>query len=197
MSDASEFQLDTLLFLNRCIRNGRTDVLEEFGIDVDTMRAINQIPAQGMNPPRRMPKIIKSIELDPAALSEFARQACFFQQSDECITALLKAGATQRMLHHFFGLTKQDVSNRRKLLNIELTAGRPVTLASSGREDEDLVLLDLVGQHMRVHPLNERHSAIHQCEALLRTSEYTNLPVSIVWEAVEQAVTRGEFAWEG
>ncbi|MEQ9590908.1 MAG: STY4526/YPO1902 family pathogenicity island replication protein [Parvibaculaceae bacterium] len=197
MADGADFQLDTLLFLNRCVRNGRTDVLEELGVDVDTMRLIHQIPAQGMVPPRRMPKIVRSLDIDLDALAEFSRQACHFQQAEDVIARLLQAGATQRLLNHFFGLTKQDVSNRRKLLNIESTVGRPATRQSTCRPDQDLVLLDLVGQHMRVHPLEERQSALHQCEALLRTAEYTDLSVAVVWETIEQAIVRGEFAWDG
>jgi HAMP domain-containing protein len=197
MSEAADFQLDTLLFLNRCVRNGRTDVLEELGLDVESMRLIHQIPAQGMAPPRRMPKIIRSLEIDHDALAEFGRQACLFQQLESVIEQLLNAGATQPLLNHFFGLTKQDVSNRRKLLNIDSRSGRPATRQAACRPDQDLVLLDLVGQHMRVHPVTERQSALHQCEALLRTSEYTELSVSVVWETVEKAIVRGEFAWDG
>ncbi|MFV1849146.1 MAG: hypothetical protein ACMZ66_00330 [Thalassospira sp.] len=101
MADGADFQLDTLLFLNRCVRNGRTDILEDLGVDVETMRLIHQIPAQGMASPRRMPKIVRSLDIDLDALTEFSRQACLFQQAEEVIARLLQAGATQRLLNHF------------------------------------------------------------------------------------------------
>jgi len=195
VADANEFQINTLQFLSRFVRNGRTDILAELGIDVEEMRLINELTSHGVHPATKMPKIISKIELDQDALAHYVRQLRVSAQSDECMCRLLLAGATYEMLNHFFGVSKQDVSTKRKLLNIDPPAGRPTNRSTTGRTHEDLVLLDMVSQQVATLATNDRHSATHQCDVMLSIAELTKLSVAIVWKTVEHAVTRGEFSW--
>lgn len=195
MADQTDFQLSTLAYLRQFVANGKTAELEALGIEVEDMRLIRQLSVGAVPRSRRMLKVIKRIEIDHDQLNEVLQQTRRARQEDKIVDRLIEAGAPHRMLSHFFGLTKQDASNRRKLLNVRLNSGRPALRQGTDKPTEDLVLIDLVREHMRCHSREHRCQPIYQCDALLQTAKYTDVPVSAIWDAVEDAERRGEFAW--
>lgn len=195
MADQTDFQLSTLAYLYQFLANGKTAELEALGLDVEDMRLIRQLSVGEVPRSRRGVKVIKRIEIDHEQLSDVLQQTRRARKEAKTIDRLIEAGAPHRMLSHFFGITKQEASNRRKLLNVQLSSGRPVARHPSDKPTEDLVLIDLVREHMRCHAREHRTRSTNQCDALLQTAKYTDLPVSAIWDAVDEAEGRGEFAW--
>ena len=195
MADQTDFQLNTLAYLQQTLSSGKTAELEALGIEVEGMRLIRQLAVHDVPRTRRGLKIIKRIEIDYEQLKDVLEQTRRHREETKTTDRLILAGAPQRMVNHFFGLTKQDVSNRRKLLNVTSSIGRPQRRQKSDKPTEDLVLIDLVAQHIKRHRRENRQVPTNQVRALLKTAEFTRMPVQAVWDAVEDAERRGEFAW--
>ncbi len=195
MADQTDFQLSTLAYLHQFVANGKTAELEALGLDVEDMRLIRQLSVGEVPRSRNGVRVIKRIEIDHDQLADVLQKTHRARAEASTIDQLIEAGAPHRMLSHFFGITKQEASNRRKLLNVHLNSGRPAMRHPSDKPTEDLVLIDLVREHMRCHSREHRLLAVHQCDALLQTAKYTDVPVSAIWDAVDAAEGRGEFAW--
>jgi len=196
MADQTDFQLNTLAYLQQILASGKTAELESLGIEVEGMRLIRQLAVNDVPRTRRGLKVIKHIEIDHDQLREVLQQSRRYREETKTIDKLILASATFRLLHHFFGLTKQDVSNRRKLLNVRFSSGRPQRRRKADKRTEDMVIVDLVTQHIKRHRRENRHVPTNQCRALLKTAELTRMPVQAVWDAVEEAERRGEFLWD-
>ena len=196
MADATDFQLSTLAYLQQILTRGKTAELESLGIEVEGMRLIRQLAINDVPRTRRSLRVIKRIELDHELLKEVLHQTRRHRDETKTTDQLIVAGAPHRMVNHFFGLTKQDVSDRRKLLDVTSSCGRPQRRPKADRPTEDRVLIDLVAQHIKRHRRENRQVPTNQCRALLKTAELTRTPVQAVWDAVEDAERRGEFAWD-
>lgn len=198
MGDYSNLEITLLAYVYQSVVSGRTTELNEMGVDVEDMRIIRQLPIMDLQRIRRGKlKAVKKIHLDRGVLKEMLTQAARASQQDQAVNRLIEAGAHHRMLSHFFGLTKQELSNRRKLLNVSLRGRRPLGAKKLHKKIDVMVVLDLVMQHIKCHKKQHRTIATHQCDALLATAEHTNIPVSVIWDAVDTAEQSGDFRWDG
>ncbi len=197
MGEYSNLETVLLSYVYQCVANGKTAELEQIGVTIDDMRIIRKLPIMDIK--RLKPgvkKIVKKIQLDKQVLQELFDQANRVTQEDNMINRLIEAGANYRMLNHYFGTTKSDLSLRRKLLNVQ-QLGRPKNGCFNLIKKRDTyVMIDIVKQHIRKLKKENRQQATFQCDALLLTSEYTNTPVNIIWDTVEKAERLGSFTWQ-
>jgi len=197
MQLAHEFQSMALLYIYQCVQQGKIEIIEQLGIDLEAMRVIRRMPILDIQQSRQCPNIIKHIEIDLEALRAVSHKACVFQETETCIDALLHAGATYALMNNFFGLTKRDVSKRRRLLNVGMPSGRPVGLSHVRTRRTDATLIKPVIEYLNTVPSKKRGNPIQQCESLLHASRCTGRTVNLIWDVVERTATRGDFSWYG
>ena len=131
------------------------------------MRLIRQLAVHDVPRSRRSLRVIKRIEIDHEQLREVLHKTQRHCEETRTTDRLIEAGAPHRMLNHFFGLTKQELSNRRKLLNVTPSCGRPPHRQTSDKRSEELVLLDLVAQHIKGQRRENRQQPTSQCQAFI------------------------------
>lgn len=193
LADYSSLEMTVLTYVYQCIAQGKTHELEELGVGVEDMKIIRKLPIMDIAKACKRPGVIKLVQLDRDVLAAMLKQANHSVEEDRTIDKLVEAGAHWRLVHHFFGTTKDELSTRRKLLNVTLR-GRRRNGPPLNRKDT-LVVLSLVQRHIEVYSQANRACAVYQCKAMLATAELTELPISSIWEAVDAAERRSEFDW--
>ena len=195
VTDYSSLEMTFLTYVYQCIAQGKTTELEELGIDVEDMKLIRKLPIMDIARTRKSSacRVVKSVKLDRAVLKDMQAQASRSAAENEIVDLLVEAGAHHRMVHHFFGITKAELSTRRKMLNVSLRGRRPQGKRLTAKDH--VVVHDYVTQHIECFSKMNRQKSTYQCKALLSTAELTDLPVSAIWDAVDRAEQNGAFDW--
>ncbi len=195
ITNHSTLEVALLTYFYQCITNGKTSELEEVGIDVEDMKLIRKLSVLDLPHIQagKGSRLLKNIEIDRKALEAIHLKAAYSAEENKIIDELVEASAHYPLIHHYFGVTKTELSTRRTFLDISLR-GRRKRGKELSRKDT-VIVLDYVRQHVECMKEQSRHSPITQCRALLSTAELTGISVDSIWEAVDLAEQTGAFSW--
>jgi len=184
-----------LLFAHKCVAADDIKTCLRLGFDLEDLQKIKDIDTADLYRMSNMSgvSIVSKIEIDKTGLDKIRLKSIKKRRSEKTIDTLLTSGANNKLMSHFFSMTRQEVSNRRKILDVEMTIGRPEKYATEVKERA--LVSDMLKQFRLDHPHTERGCPITRCEGLLFVSSHTRKPVQEVWEIVESHITAGKFEW--
>ena len=190
-----EIEIMLLRCVQRAIQAGNTEDCLDLGFRMDELREIRAFDVEllGKVSPRIRKPLITAIGIDKHVLQELRRYTRQAREVECTIDSLLKAGAGTSLLEDFFGLNRQEVSDRKKLLGLKTVAGRPG--AKSYSKKEKGVVLDLLKSYISSTPQPDRVLPVNQSNALIGVSELTSIMINDVWKITKEYMGRGEFRW--
>jgi hypothetical protein len=184
-----------LLFAHQCVAADNVKACLAFGIDLEDLRKMREIDVADLYSPASSLResIISKIVIDKNGLDIAHKKSIQKRQRESTINQLLESGANNKLMAHFFSMTRQEVSNRRKILAIETGAGRPERSVTD--EKEKALVADRLKQYRREYTMMERGCPVLRCQGLLSVGLQTEKTVQEVWEMIEAYLIKGKFAW--
>ena len=184
-----------IAFLHHCVSAGDLKSCEALGVDIEAMKLIRDmdpIVIDRIKLVNRSP-IIKKISLCMDSLQQLNTRVKRSKRIDAVIDSLLIAGATSTLINHYFPINRQEISNRRKLLGIELPKGRPERHPIVGKNAA--ILLQFLSEFREEDTLRNTNDPAVKCELMLKLVAVTNQPLEEIWSAILNAEMNGTLNW--
>ena len=185
-----------MLYAHQQVTKGHLAECLDMGFDLEALRIIRNLDLTALPrcDSRRQPGIMAGITIDNDALARLAAQLNQTAMLESVIDQLLERGASSTLLKHYFGINRQEIYDRRKLLGLPpSTRGRRMRGITT-RSEERLVL-HLLKKLLRGYGEQERSTALIQCQVLLQVAASSNHCVNEIWAVAEAHDQRGTFAW--
>jgi hypothetical protein len=164
---------DVLSYAARLLAEGDQSTLMVMGFKPEQIRSIEALTLKSLHRAGELGSHFLDFRVDPACFERVMRRIEQEQADGELKDALLRAGAPIRMMHHYWGMTSRDCAERRRVLGVEAPIGRP---SQAGEQAlEQLWHLWQASDDQT----DERLRYLHLAEA-------SELPLSMIWIAVEE-----------
>ena len=196
MSTRMELETQILLYAHQRLIKGQLSECLAMGFDIEALRIIRNLDLTALTrcDARYKTGIMAGITINKRSLSRLAAQLDQTARLEAVIEQLLKNGASATMVKHFFGITRQEISDRKKLLalpaNVRGRRTRHITTAT-----EESLILHRLNTVLASYNERDRSTALIQCEALLKVAVDTNNCVNEVWDVAERHDRQGTFGW--
>lgn len=184
-----------LAYLQHSVSIGDIKSCEALGFDIDIMKLVLEmepIDVERVKLVNRSP-IIKNITLCIESLQQLNNRARRNQKIESVIDRLLMAGATSTLINFYFPKKRQLISNRRRLLGVELPKGRPEQHTLSGKDAA--VLLHLLSELRQEHSMLNVDDPITKCELMLMLVQSANCSLEEIWKVLLEAEVAGNLSW--
>ena len=198
MTTRVELELQIVLYAHQQVTKGRLVECLDMGFDLEALRIIRNLDLTALPrcDSRRQPGIMAGIMIDNQALARLAAQLDRTAMLESVIDQLLERGASSTLLKHYFGINRQEIYGRRKLLGLPPSSRGRRTRGITTRSEERLVLQRL-DKILQDYGEQERSTAQVQCQSLLQLAATSGHCVNEIWEVAEKHDRRGTFAWHG
>ena len=188
--------MQIVLYVHQQVIKGHLAECLDMGFDLEALRIIRNLDLAALPrcDSRRQPGIMAGITIDNDALARLAAQLNRTAMLESVIDQLLERGASSTLLKHYFGINRQEIYDRRKLLGLPPSTRGRRTRGITTRSEERLVL-HLLDRILRDYAEQERSTSLIQCQALLQVAATSNHCVNEIWVVAETHDQRGTFAW--
>lgn len=196
MTTRVELEMQIVLYVHEQVTKGHLVECLELGFDLEALRIIRNLDLTALPrcDSRRQPGIMAGITIDNQALARLAAQLDRTAMLESIIDQLLERGASSTLLKHYFGINRQEIYARRKLLGLPPSSRGRRTRGITNRSEERLVL-QLLDKLLQDYGEQERSTALVQCQALLQLAATSDHCVNEIWEVAEKHDRRGTFTW--
>ena len=172
-SQHSELVFDVLRYATGLLADGDESTLLEMGFTSAQIRSIEDLTLKSLQRVSQLSSHFMDFRIDPVCFTRVMRRIEQERADESLKDDLLRAGAPIRMMHHFWGMTSRDCAERRRVLAIEAPIGRPA-------HADDAALERLW------HLWQELGSIIDERRRYLELARRSELPLSVIWLAVEE-----------
>ena len=183
-----------LQHVHDCVSAGNLEACFALGLNLEVLRIISEMPISEV---RKLSKseqvsILNRVSIDATELRKLSVTVAKKRAQDQLVDELLMAGASGKMLKHFFGIWRKEICVKRKLLSIEQGIGRH---GQDGIRDDKGQILATVADAMASMAGADRASSEGRCRALLQASRVHGCSVAAIWEMAEKATQSGAWHW--
>lgn len=158
-------------------RQGEVELVEQFGLSIDSMRNLDQLKADEIlrlaNLYMRDICAMDIFCLDGQKLERLVNAAIEERKENALIDEYLQRGACKGMMEELFGLRSTQIANRKKFLNIPSVRGR---LSVITVEEERKIYYSWL-EHLKPKP--------DYRERMLAVAKETELPLSKVYRVIK------------
>jgi hypothetical protein len=126
------------------------------------------------------------VTVNREVLQRLLHQVNNLEQEIEKVDRMLTLGASTDMVHHFYGLTHEEVALRRNLLDLPKRKGRHPVLS----EADDIRLWELWTDAIRQSGIDPADD-VAVLDITLNIAEEMNLPASVLWSAIHKWIDEG------
>ena len=177
----------TLLYVLRCVSEGKREVLRKMQIGDKEIEEIKQLSAEDLTRFDSLVTHCLNIELNQAAFWSAMNHVKMCRASDRTMQALLKADAPLAMMTHFYGLYANDYARLRKSLCDFSSVGRPPDISEEDSHRLWYAYTDLMKNRKRQEITAEEYLNLHQ---------ETNIPMRAVWRLTQRWLDYGNVSSE-
>ena len=197
MTTRLELEKQIVLYLHQQVANGNLRECLDMGLDLEALRIIRALDLTALPrcDSRGHAPLMANISIDNQALARLAKQLGQIAILESAIDELIEHGASSTLLRHYFGISRQEVCNRRKLLGLP-PCSRGRRLRSITKRAQEHTIIQLLRKILQDHCEQERSTALIQCQALLKVAAATNHNVNDIWEIAETHDRQGTFDWQ-
>jgi hypothetical protein len=173
ISDHGELIFDVLRYATRMLAEGDEAGLLMMGFTPDQILGMEALTLKSLQRVGELSSHFLDFRIDPACFERVMRRIEQERLDEALKDDLLRAGAPIRMMHHFWGMTSRDCSERRRVLGVEAPIGRPAHADDPALE--------------RLWHLWQESSAIpDERMRYLELAKQSELSMSVIWIAVEE-----------
>jgi Protein of unknown function (DUF2857) len=163
------------------LRNGQLRRCEAMGFSASALEALKRPSAASVLANAKVAWCSVTVKSD--VLQRLLEQEKVVATEVEAIDRMLRLGASNEMVSEFFGLTRQEVALRRRMLNLRPRKGRWPVLT----EGQESTLWEQWRSRVKAGGI-----VLHEHTAMLNVAmdlaEAHDLPLSVVWNAIRDWV---------
>lgn len=166
------------------LRNGQLRRCKAMGFDDKDLEALKQ--------PALVSLLINAsvswctVTVNREVLQRLLHQVSSVEQEIEKVDRMLRLGASTDMVHHFYGLTHEEIALRRNLLQLPKRKGRHPVLS----ETEDVRLWELWTDVIRQQG-TDLSDELAMLNVTLDIAEEMKLPASVLWSTIHKWIDEG------
>ena len=168
-----ELIVDVLRYATRLLNEGDESTLMVMGFTPEQIRSMEGLTLKSLQRVGQLGGHFLDFRIDPACFERVMRRIEQERADQALQDDLLQAGAPIRMMHHFWGMTSRDCSERRRVLGIDAPIGRPA------QADEHAL-------ERLWHLWQETDDIADERKRYLELARRSDIPLSVIWTAVEE-----------
>jgi len=167
------------------LRNGQLRRCEAMGFTASALEALKRPSVVSVLANARVAWFSITVKSD--VLQRLLAQERVVATEVEAIDRMLRLGGSNEMVSEFFGLTRQEVALRRRMLNLRPRKGRWPVLT----EGQESTLWEQWRSRMKARGIAlQDHTAM--LNVAMDLAESHRLPLSVVWNAIRDWGTQNE-----
>ena len=147
----SELIFNVLRYATRTLQQGDESALLVMGFEPEDVRAMEDLTVKHLQRLSELGANFMDFRIDHDSLRKVVKRLKDERDIENLKDELMRAGAPQAFMHHYWGMTSRDCSARRRVLGIVTPVGRPLRLSDEELEQlwDTWVSLDTIDDERR------------------------------------------------